>query len=341
MTSGCVVSSQMAPGPAPRLHLRIFDLDTGYCLRQTALDLPGFASRPKRDPQSETSPLSLLTGTTDPTHFLVVAAGLDDHRVAAWDAGAFFATSEYREPVAHLSKTAAMMQAQVDELRGLVAELWAFHGPAGAPLPPQNEPGLPAAGWGGGERGWKLLCTMQESQRAMVQNCKELQKTLMAFTERRLGSAAPGHDEDVHVFFTPRSEPLADVSTSASQRRIFACGVEHVFVLDLAGAWLQTLSMADWPGIRELYAADEEVDVGPFSWPLPNSQGMLVHLERNWGLYHLQRRLPDPEERQRIMAAVMIGPAVPGDADLGEWFECSLMGWASGPHYEKKKLRYN
>ncbi len=78
---------------------------------------------------------------------------------------------------------------------------------------------------------------------------------------------------------TPSAEPICDLSLSFPQARVYVVAMHNLYIADLAGALLATIAMAGWVSGAAVH------DLGAFSWPLPHSQRVALHLDATGGVY--------------------------------------------------------
>jgi hypothetical protein len=77
---------------------------------------------------------------------------------------------------------------------------------------------------------------------------------------------------------TPGAEPIADLSLSYPAGRAYVLGCHNLHIFDLRGVQLATLFMGGWA------QGAPAADLGAFSWPLPNSSRVAVHLDATGGV---------------------------------------------------------
>lgn len=94
-----------------------------------------------------------------------------------------------------------------------------------------------------------------------------------------LGSGPPGQSSLQLFLATPNAEPICDLSLSFPQARAYVVGMHNLYIADLAGALLATIAMAGWVSGAAVH------DLGAFSWPLPHSQRVALHLDATGGVY--------------------------------------------------------
>ncbi|KAL4530515.1 hypothetical protein Ndes2437B_g04008 [Nannochloris sp. 'desiccata'] len=88
-----------------------------------------------------------------------------------------------------------------------------------------------------------------------------------------------------HIFTTVNNDPICDLSMSTAAKRIYVVGLENLYVLADDGTLQFTLPMHQWRGVHEARIRFGNVDVGAFSWPLPNSTGAAFYLDVTNSLY--------------------------------------------------------
>jgi hypothetical protein len=98
---------------------------------------------------------------------------------------------------------------------------------------------------------------------------------------------APPASQLVPLCSTPGAEPVTDLSVPYPAGRAYVLGCHNLHVFDLQGAHLAMLFMGGWA------QAAPAADLGAFSWPLPTSSRVAVHLDatgvvrrgtEDWGL---------------------------------------------------------
>jgi len=90
-----------------------------------------------------------------------------------------------------------------------------------------------------------------------------------------------------HIFSTFANEPICDLSTCTSSKRIYVAGLGSLYVLSNDGTLLYIVPTYQWRGVQEARARfrNQNVDVCAFSWPLPNSPRVVFHLDLSNSLY--------------------------------------------------------
>jgi hypothetical protein len=104
-----------------------------------------------------------------------------------------------------------------------------------------------------------------------------------------------------HIFTTPDFEPITDVSISTTAGRIYVLGLENLYILGQNGVLQQNCSMLSWRGVDLNLGVDHDVlgvDVGAFSWPLPNSTRTAFYLDITNSLFVCDFRAPNFMENQ-------------------------------------------
>lgn len=104
-----------------------------------------------------------------------------------------------------------------------------------------------------------------------------------------------------HIFTTPEFEPITDVSISTTAGRIYVLGLENLYILGQNGVLQQNCSMLSWRGVDLNLGVDHDVlgvDVGAFSWPLPNSTRTAFYLDITNSLFVCDFRAPNFMENQ-------------------------------------------
>ncbi len=81
---------------------------------------------------------------------------------------------------------------------------------------------------------------------------------------------------------TPGAEPITDLSVAYPAGRAYVLCCHNLHVFDLQGAHLATLFMGGWA------QGAPAADLRAFSWPLPNSSRVAVHLDAT-GVVRCQR----------------------------------------------------
>jgi hypothetical protein len=240
-----------------RIKIRLLDLKTGQCFRKSSIELPEVG--PNVLPLHPEAAAMLLSRNNEVGGQILAGAALYDCRVFRWRL-----KDEWMAPETRYKPDKPTQQHQSS------ASLAPPSPAAAAGQPPAVEGGEPAVNI--------PINTGFGTQH-------DVSYTPYGFNNSIKPNSVADQYQLHHIFTTVNNEPICDLSMSTCAKRIYVVGLENLYILADDGTLQYTLPMNQWRGVREARSRFGHVDVGAFSWPIPNSKSAAFYLDITNSVY--------------------------------------------------------